>query len=683
MSINSHDAAAQRSHADARVDQLPRDLNTVREFGAYRTRAEWEKHRDDVRMQILVSCGLYPLPPKSPLRKRIFDRVERDGYSIEKVALQTYPGFYLAGNLYRPLPPATKSALPRQSCPGVLVAHGHWPNGRMANEPAGCIAARAITFARQGCVAFTYDMVGYNDTRQIPHTFAADLNHWLWGISLMGLQTWNSMRALSFLESLPEVDRSRLAMTGESGGGTQTMMMGAVDDRLAAVAPCVMVSHTMQGGCLCENAPGLRVDLSNVDIAAAAAPKSQIIVGATGDWTRTTMTMEGPAVASVYALEHASDSMKYTIVDAGHNINKESREAVYAFFGAKLLHENDATKFVEPPFTMEPVKDLQVFPTDGSLPKEAKTAEQLTTWLKELARSEIEFRKPRDRRGLTRFKTVFRPAWKYSMAVDVPAGKLVHSTEGRAVRLEIGTCTRITIGRKGHGDSIPGLFYSPSPRGRYPTVLLVSAEGKSAFLEADGGPGRLVRGLLARRQAVLLIDAFLTGERADAEAEAARKRPFSAYFSTYNRTLLQERVQDLCTALAYLKGRRDVTSAAVVGVGKAGLWALLAAPAADCVAADCAHLDLTRDDALVTDDMFVPCLRRWGDFGTAAVLAAPHPLLLHNTGSRFTCGPWISEVYANIGAQESVGIHPRTIGDETLVRWLNEHNKPRRQEDDL
>ncbi len=118
-------------------------------------------------------------------------------------------------------------------------------------------------------------------TEQFPlrhRRFATNQVNLLWNISLMGLQTWNSIRALDFLESLPDVDRKRLACTGASGGGTQTFMLGAVEDRLAAQAPVVMVSHTMQGGCLCENAPGLRVEYSNMEIAAAAAPRPQILV---------------------------------------------------------------------------------------------------------------------------------------------------------------------------------------------------------------------------------------------------------------------------------------------------------------------------------------------------------------------------------------------------------------------
>jgi len=163
---------------------------------------------------------------------------------------------------------------------------------RLEDAERGSVPARCIGLARQGLIAFSYDMVGYNDTAQLgPHRKVfAEPRHLLWGLSLMGLQTWNSIRALDFLESLQDVDRSRLGCTGASGGGTQTFILGAIDDRLAAQAPHVMVSHSMQGGCQCENAPGLRIDYSNMEIAAVPAPRPQILVAATGDWTKMTMT---------------------------------------------------------------------------------------------------------------------------------------------------------------------------------------------------------------------------------------------------------------------------------------------------------------------------------------------------------------------------------------------------------
>src|SRR5881296_161090 len=329
----SAQAAESLPAADQRAGRI-KDLNTPREFPAIRSRSEWESRAKEIREQILVSCGLWPMPEKSPLNARIFGKIEREGYSVEKAYFQTYPGFYLAGNLYRPL---GKGSGP---FPAILNPHGHWANGRMADTQEGSIAARCINFAKQGMIAFSYDMVGYNDT-QFPdwptsdelyrrhRRFATNEVNLLWNISLMGLQTWNSIRALDFLESLPDADRRRLACTGESGGGTQTFMLGAVEDRLAAQAPVVMVSHTMQGGCSCENAPGLRVDYSNMEIAAVPAPRPQILVAATGDWTKMTLTVEGPAIEKVYRLFNAPEKLRYVRYDFDHNYNQTSREAVY------------------------------------------------------------------------------------------------------------------------------------------------------------------------------------------------------------------------------------------------------------------------------------------------------------------------------------------------------------------
>ena len=688
---------------DQRAANPPHTLDTSRAFPALASRAEWETRRDRLRQQVLVSCGLYPLPPKTPLKTKIFDRVERDGYTIEKVTFQTHPGFYLAGNLYRPFQGTDKetrrqgdkeTAHAKDSAfPGVLVTHGHWDDGRMADGPNGSIAARAITFARQGCVAFTYDMVGYNDTRQIPQhrTFAADRRSWLWGVSLMGLQTWNSVRALDFLVSLPDVDKSRLAITGESGGGTQTMMLGAIDDRLAAVGPCVMVSHTMQGGCLCENAPGLRVDNSNMEIAAVAAPKPQIMVGATGDWTSTMMTIEGPSVQSVYDLYHQPANLKYVIFPFNHNINKTSRDAVYQFFGKTLLHDPSAEAFTEPPYKREAVADLRVFPNDKPLPADAKTAEQLTQYLKDLDQSQLEKAKPHDKRSLTSFKKTYLTAWERTLNVErpgredvvhVPASPSRHTDAGKEDAENKAGDYAVTFhrfGRRGRGDSIPVVLFAPrSKEGKEGggLVVVVHPRGRAALLDGNGKPNAFVHALLAKGKTVAIPDVFLTGLNANAAASETRRKAlddFGVFFTTYNRTDAQERVQDILTVCAGVRemGRQGVRShLMLVGMEGAGAWAMLAAPAADAVVADAGQLDLTNDDALLTDDLYIPCLRRMGDFRTALALAAPHPLLLHNTGAKFTAAEWLHDVYTGVDAAPAFQANAMPMSETDIAAWL-------------
>src|SRR5439155_16097990 len=321
----------------------PKTLNTLRTFPEISSRGAWEQRAREIREHILVSCGLWPMRDKTPLHAHISGRVERDGYSVENVYLETTPGFFLAGNLCRPLGKGTGRF------PGVLNPHGHWKEGRLVDNALGSIAGRCINFARRGMVAFSYDMVGYNDTAQVQHTFASNPTNLLWNISLMGLQTWNSIRALDFLESLPDVDKKRLACTGESGGGTQTFMLGAIDNRLALQAPIVMVSHSMQGGCSCENAPVLRDEYSNMEIAALPAPRPQLLVAATGDWTKMTLTVEGPAIAHIYDLFNERDHFDYVRCDFGHNYNQTSREAVYSRFGKWLLHNSDPNSLREAP----------------------------------------------------------------------------------------------------------------------------------------------------------------------------------------------------------------------------------------------------------------------------------------------------------------------------------------------
>ena len=660
------------SAKETRAANPPRTLDTSRTFPAFATLADWEAHRDALRLHIQNALGLYPTPERSPLQAKIFDRVVREGYSIEKVYFQTYPGFYLAGNLYRPYrnDKYRLTAAAEAKHPGILVTHGHWENGRMANEENGSISARAITFAREGYVAFTYDMVGYNDTRQFPnHRKIFDTPpHWLWGVSLMGLQTWNSVRALDFLSSLSDVDTKRLAITGESGGGTQTMMLGALDERLAAVAPCVMVSHTMQGGCLCENAPGLRVDASNVEVSALFAPKPQIIIGASGDWTATTLTMEGPSVASIYELYGKPGNFRAVRVDANHNINKTSREAVDSFFAYKLLGQPADSKQNEPAYEMEKPEDLRVFPDGKPLPADAKTEEQLFADLQKIGTDAIETRKPKDATTLKTFQATFQPMWKHTLNVEVPtAAQIV--TDAQKLTEEAGYKVQpVHFGRDGKGDNIPAILYLPFNNPTFSAVVLAHPNGKSTYLE-NGKPNGLVRALLARKQAVLILDLFLTGERADAKASAARKKPFGEFFSTYNRTDAQERVQDLITAAAYLRSRGDVRTVMFCGQGKAGLDAILAAPNADGVIADVGALDTTKDETLLTEELFVPGLRRLGDFRTALTLAAPHPIYLYNVGAMFPAAGWVQDIYTALKIPAALRTDSTMPANETIAAW--------------
>ena len=171
--------------------------------------------------------------------------------------------------------------------------------------------------------------------------------------------------------------RDAIGATGESGGGTQTFLLAAVDDRIRVAVPVNMISLHMQGGCLCENLPGLRLDTNNVEIAATIAPRPMLMISATGDWTKETIEVEYPAVRSIYQLFGAEDRVQAVRIDAEHNYNKASREAMYAWMARWLNDRPAGDRLAERGFTVEPLQRLLVF-YDRPRPLNTASSAQVT-----------------------------------------------------------------------------------------------------------------------------------------------------------------------------------------------------------------------------------------------------------------------------------------------------------------
>ncbi|NLC56640.1 MAG: hypothetical protein GX774_07390 [Armatimonadetes bacterium] len=655
------------SSAAAEYDRraaVVRHLNVhypVPEFGSL---SEWKARARELRAHILACAGLLPAPERCPLTPIVTGYIEGDDYTIERVAIQTLPGFWLGGNLYRP---KGKTG----PFPGIANPHGHWQTGRIEHQELGSIPARCITFARMGCVAFAYDMIGYNDTDQVPHTFGGDREA-LWGISLGGLQLWNSIRVLDYLESLPDVDRRRLACTGASGGGTQTFLLSAVDDRVKVAAPVNMISLHMQGGCLCENMPNLRVDCTNVEIGALMAPRPLLMVAATGDWTKNTPTEEFPAIQSVYRLMGAEDRVQYVRFDAPHNYNLASREAVYAWFGRWLLGITDPEQLRERPFPLENPRDLRTFP-GTERPEGRLGPAELTQSLIQRSEAQLAAAWPRDRESLRQFRATYLPVLRHSLGAEVPSpGEVVAEAAAEPQVCGRVRAERLFLGRKGRGERVPALLLTRADRTRpAPGVVAVSPEGIAGCYDtATGQPVPLIQSLLGKGRAVLLLDAFLTGESRAPESRAKEIGEIK-FFTTYNRTDTDNRVQDILTALAYLRQRREVSRVQLVGTGVAGLWGLLACALdtkVEAAALDLAGFD-PEDDACYLETLWVPGLRRAGDLRTAAALCAPRRLLLHGASPNFPAER-LREAYTAAGKPDAGTVVLEPAGDAGVLAWL-------------
>ena len=698
----------------------PKDLDGYFPFVVPESREAWASRAEELRRRILVATGLWPMPPKTPLNAVIHGKVEREGFTVEKVYFEAVPGYYVTGMLFRP----TGRPGP---FPGVLCPHGH--GGRLQDvgvdgirkqivlgeerfEASGRFPKLALCaqLARMGCVSFIYDMIGYADNTQLSfelaHRYAKPRPEMEvpknWGFfsaqaemrvqSIMSLQTWISIRALDFLERLPDVDPTRLGVTGGSGGGTQTILLSAIDPRPVVTFAQGMVSTAMQGGCTCENTSLLRIGTGNVELTALFAPRPQAMTTA-NDWTRDMMTHGFPELQQLYKMLGAPANVECTPQPQfPHNYNYVTRARMYSFFNKHLklglkdpIVEGDWELLGEHPNgdrgTAPP--SLSVWNEAHPAPKERGDAyeRKLLAELSAQSDSQIKALWPKDTRSLAGYRDVVGAAVETLLGRTLASGGPVKATA--LSRIEQGGYRIFTdvITVPAHGEQLPVVSVRPlAPKWNGRVVVWLTGQGKRGIFAADGTPIPEVRRLVEQGNAVVSADLFAQGEflrgglAADKNRVVANPRQFAGFTYTYNDSLFAQRAHDVLSIIQWVRTEeRGLKQTVLVGVG--GIGPVVAAAGAvsgdavDGLAVDVAGFRFTQLNDY-RDANFINGIVKYGDVPALLALNAPKKLLV--IGDHDEQAPVTHAAYAASGGK--VTWKPGTErANPAIVDWLTDY----------
>ncbi|MCX7665235.1 MAG: acetylxylan esterase [Gemmataceae bacterium] len=641
----------------------------------------WSSRAEFVRRQILVANGLWPLPEKGDLKAVIHGKIDREEYTIEKVYFASREGHYVTGNLYRP------KGKSDQKRPAVLSPHGHWPpegpkGGRFYenNEEnakklmkAGDektlegarypLQARCATLARLGYVVFHFDMVGYADSQPYPHRKGfSDAQADLWLHNYMGIQTWNCIRAYDFLESLPDVDPKRIGVTGASGGGTQTFILGAIDPRPAVLFPAVMVSTAMQGGCVCENAPYLRVNTGNVEFAALAAPKP-LGLSAANDWTKEIMTKGYPELQQLYKMYGDEKKVKAKAwLEFGHNYNQPAREMMYEWFNTHLLNQSGAV--AEPPFKPVPPAELSVYDEKHPRPRDELSAERLRELLQEKDRQSFQKwtqGKPEE------YRRIVGGALAVFLGADLPSRDRVENKSiGEKITFGDYTLRKHILSDPATASKVPAVsLQGKSFNGSM--IIWVHPEGKQSLLDDKGQLNGDAKMILDKGYGIVAPDCFGVGESQGKNPFAIDKN-FASYTLGYNLPILSQRVRDILTCVAFAQTLEKVQNVKILGLGSSGPWTILARAAlgekGPQLAADLNGFAFEKINSSA-DPMFLPGALKYGGLSGFLALCAPSEVFLTNG----VVEKYVFAFYRTLGQESNLKVTEKGTSQD-LIAWL-------------
>jgi cephalosporin-C deacetylase-like acetyl esterase len=598
-----------------------------------------------VRQAILASLGL-PLE-RAPLAAQLTGTVVREGYRIEKVVFESRPRNYVTANVYVP-------ASGQARFPALLCPVGHWGAGKACED----YQRFAAYFARRGFVVLCYDGPGQGERIQTFDTltrrplvhpgtteyFVTTEHGYLGSYAFLAVNSfarfllWDGIRALDYLEQRDDVDTTRIACTGASGGGTQTRQLAALDERIHVAIPVAY------GGCAADliYAPGVE----DADIDALIAPRPLLLVCATGDGAAGN---EGKRhgftqLATIYEAVGARSAIDFTIAESRHGYTAPMYPTVYRWLANWFgLPEPAPESLAERPMALESETTLAC-----TLSGQVKTSLGGETVVS-LSRADADARRSR-RLAETPADPESWRSWQRQMLERVRAKLGIASgttaLQPRTLRRseQENVIDERVVFSSDPGVSVPAVLLLPVEKqaAPVPAIIFVNHEAKSA----DAAPERYWLPLVRAGYAVLAIDPRGTGET----SEGPVPREYRGYLSGPDASLFYGalragtsipgmHVRDVLAARAFLESRAEIDPRrlGVLGVGSGGTLALFAASLDPRIKVAVSSGGLLSFDAIAASETsthrlteLVPGALESFDLPDIATLVAPRPLVLAN-----------------------------------------------------
>jgi len=512
----------------ARIDAA--DKVRAREISAIRTPDALKARQAELRKSFIAAIG--GLPERTPLQPMVTGTILRDGYKVEKILFESRPGFHVTAALF--LPDSAKFPPP---WPGVVIACGHSVNGKAMEAYQRGSALTALN----GMAALIFDPIeqgerGRGSTRG--HN-AIGLPALLLGSNTAQIEIWDGMRAIDYLQSRPEIIKEKIGFMGNSGGGTQTAYMMALEDRIKAAAPACYITTLPRVARAIgpqdaeQNIFGqLKFGMDHPDYLTMRAPSPALVAAAIQDF----FPIAGARAAveearSMYAILGKPDQVAKVEHDDKHGWAKPMREASVRWM-ARWLKGIDAPVLEADSIKLIDEREMQVTRTGN---------------VSELAGERAAVDILRDRLKAARLA----PAGQLSQAVRQAAGirsGVTATTRGTFNLPAAGKAERLVLDRE--GMPLPGLFHTPARTGNKPPVLLVHSDGKEkarALADPFLAEGRLVLNLDLRGHGETMNK--LNNFYGDSDGSDS----YLAYL--LGESLVGQRAEDLLAAAAWLEAK--------------------------------------------------------------------------------------------------------------------------------